>query len=169
MLSLVSFLFVLYASTAYLFICCFFFFFCTQKTSYELRFSDWSSDVCSSDLLRAVGRHDALADELAAAAVRPSDRPGIPAAALLQPDRRFDREDPCLVPARSAIVDAPEDQARSQRRCIPDALQLVVFAAPDVRGCQRVRGGRAVDGVSLARHAIYRDLSPQFFEGTSHG
>src|SRR3546814_17857917 len=68
-------------------------------------------------------------DELAAAAVRPSDRPGIPAAALLQPDRRFDREDPCLVPARSAIVDAPEDQARSPRRCIPDALPLVVFAA----------------------------------------
>src|SRR3546814_5513034 len=51
MLSLVSFLFVLYASTAYLFICCFFFFFCTQKTAYELRFSDWSSDVCSSDLM----------------------------------------------------------------------------------------------------------------------
>src|SRR3546814_17084055 len=25
-------------------------FFCKQKTSYELRISDWSSDVCSSDL-----------------------------------------------------------------------------------------------------------------------
>src|SRR3546814_8920481 len=29
--------------------CCFFFF--KQKTAYELRISDWSSDVCSSDLL----------------------------------------------------------------------------------------------------------------------
>src|SRR3546814_9678543 len=29
--------------------CCFFFFF-KQKTAYELRISDWSSDVCSSDL-----------------------------------------------------------------------------------------------------------------------
>src|SRR3546814_3637897 len=28
---------------------CFFFF--KQKTAYELRISDWSSDVCSSDLL----------------------------------------------------------------------------------------------------------------------
>src|SRR3546814_3772600 len=28
--------------------CCFFFF--KQKTAYELRISDWSSDVCSSDL-----------------------------------------------------------------------------------------------------------------------
>src|SRR3546814_8507045 len=27
------------------------FFFCKQKTSYEMRISDWSSDVCSSDLL----------------------------------------------------------------------------------------------------------------------
>src|SRR3546814_15959780 len=26
------------------------FFFCKQKTAYELRISDWSSDVCSSDL-----------------------------------------------------------------------------------------------------------------------
>src|SRR3546814_10580762 len=28
------------------------FFFCKQKTAYEMRISDWSSDVCSSDLLR---------------------------------------------------------------------------------------------------------------------
>src|SRR3546814_10455827 len=27
------------------------FFFCKQKTAYELRISDWSSDVCSSDLI----------------------------------------------------------------------------------------------------------------------
>src|SRR3546814_8884259 len=30
-------------------ICCLFFFF-KQKTAYEMRISDWSSDVCSSDL-----------------------------------------------------------------------------------------------------------------------
>src|SRR3546814_7247743 len=30
--------------------CCFFF---KQKTAYEMRISDWSSDVCSSDLLRS--------------------------------------------------------------------------------------------------------------------
>src|SRR3546814_4236812 len=29
-----------------------FFFFFKQKTAYELRISDWSSDVCSSDLIR---------------------------------------------------------------------------------------------------------------------
>src|SRR3546814_3053876 len=31
---------------------CDFFFFFKQKTAYEMRISDWSSDVCSSDLSR---------------------------------------------------------------------------------------------------------------------
>src|SRR3546814_8633797 len=31
------------------------FFFFKQKTAYEMRISDWSSDVCSSDLLAAFG------------------------------------------------------------------------------------------------------------------
>src|SRR3546814_6844747 len=33
-----------------------FFFFFKQKTAYEMRISDWSSDVCSSDLRRGAGR-----------------------------------------------------------------------------------------------------------------
>src|SRR3546814_11843893 len=28
------------------------FFFCQQKTAYEMRISDWSSDVCASDLVQ---------------------------------------------------------------------------------------------------------------------
>src|SRR3546814_9923036 len=37
--------------------CCFMcvFFFFKQKTAYEMRISDWSSDVCSSDLVNAYG------------------------------------------------------------------------------------------------------------------
>src|SRR3546814_1258987 len=31
-----------------------FVFFCKQKTAYEMRISDWSSDVCSSDLFSAL-------------------------------------------------------------------------------------------------------------------
>src|SRR3546814_20624174 len=34
------------------FLCLFSFFFFKQKTAYEMRISDWSSDVCSSDLRR---------------------------------------------------------------------------------------------------------------------
>src|SRR3546814_5140442 len=33
-----------------------FFFFFKQKTAYEMRISDWSSDVCSSDLFRGGNR-----------------------------------------------------------------------------------------------------------------
>src|SRR3546814_1583911 len=40
-------LFVLWILSVYLL---FFFFFFKQKTAYEMRISDWSSDVCSSDL-----------------------------------------------------------------------------------------------------------------------
>src|SRR3546814_1141434 len=40
-------------------------FFCKQKTAYEMRISDWSSDVCSSDLqpgqLMIMGREQATA------------------------------------------------------------------------------------------------------------
>src|SRR3546814_10081923 len=32
------------------------FFFFKQKTAYEMRISDWSSDVCSSDLLAPFGK-----------------------------------------------------------------------------------------------------------------
>src|SRR3546814_7702454 len=35
--------------------CMSFFFFFKQKTAYEMRISDWSSDVCSSDLRAGVG------------------------------------------------------------------------------------------------------------------
>src|SRR3546814_1993346 len=35
-------------------ICLCFFFFFKQKTAYEMRISDWSSDVCSSDLSERV-------------------------------------------------------------------------------------------------------------------
>src|SRR3546814_6314243 len=38
----------------FIFIYVFFFFF-KQKTAYEMRISDWSSDVCSSDLVDKVG------------------------------------------------------------------------------------------------------------------
>src|SRR3546814_2577597 len=37
------------------------FFFFKQKTEYEMRISDWSSDVCSSDLWVGTPRHPSLA------------------------------------------------------------------------------------------------------------
>src|SRR3546814_17049432 len=39
-----------YSNRSVFYCMCFFFFFFKQKTAYEMRISDWSSDVCSSDL-----------------------------------------------------------------------------------------------------------------------
>src|SRR3546814_8557469 len=62
--------------------CCFFF--CKQKTAYEVRISDWSSDVCSSDLqLRYEDHHRRPARP---ADLVEADRPGIE-------ERRFQVED----------------------------------------------------------------------------
>src|SRR3546814_3113505 len=58
---------------------CFFF---KQKTAYERRISDWSSDVCSSDL---APDRDATAPRAAARGYRPADRPA--AAATRRHDR----------------------------------------------------------------------------------
>src|SRR3546814_9844998 len=59
-----------------------FFFFFKQKTAYEMRISDWSSDVCSSDLTMNFGEGDyimtntpamlkAMARQVQALGVRP--------------------------------------------------------------------------------------------------
>src|SRR3546814_17424779 len=47
------------------------FFFFKQKTAYEMRISDWSSDVCSSDLIGTDRRRAFLGD--APRAMRPGD------------------------------------------------------------------------------------------------
>src|SRR3546814_2192016 len=44
-------MFLFFTCCFILVICCCVFFFFKQKTAYEMRISDWSSDVCSSDLL----------------------------------------------------------------------------------------------------------------------
>src|SRR3546814_3251160 len=41
-----------------------FFFFFKQKTAYALRISDWSSDVCSSDLLALLQADPEIADRI---------------------------------------------------------------------------------------------------------
>src|SRR3546814_1354113 len=48
-----------------LYVCLVFFFF-KQKTAYEMRISDWSSDVCSSDLAASRTLTSTLAHDLGA-------------------------------------------------------------------------------------------------------
>src|SRR3546814_9839909 len=68
-----------------LFIVCVTFFFFKQKTAYEMRISDWSSDVCSSDLTapqRQPGQSGQLAAE-ALAAKRRREYSGAPVGAAM--------------------------------------------------------------------------------------
>src|SRR3546814_9242677 len=74
---------------------CFFFF--KQKTAYEMRISDWSSDVCSSDLLKTPRRARAL----------PIDRGD-------KPDQR-DRRDRHML-AERGHEEAEEGDARDRER-----------------------------------------------------
>src|SRR3546814_9535062 len=57
---------------------CFFFF--KQKTAYEMRISDWSSDVCSSDLIPFDGADAPRPAEDEGAAGTPQGRQAAPAA-----------------------------------------------------------------------------------------
>src|SRR3546814_12033783 len=96
----------------------FFVFFCKQKTAYEMRISDWSSDVCSSDL-----------------AVEPSGQPLLDIAVAaeafhgLSAERRRQLADPILgdrrhhaapgglgLAARGAVEGSGEAEGKRRRR-----------------------------------------------------
>src|SRR3546814_10885723 len=69
--------------------CCSFFFFFKQKTAYEMRISDWSSDVCSSDLhvLAAIDGQRRAGDEIGLVGDQEQD----PAGDVLRPSQALDR------------------------------------------------------------------------------
>src|SRR3546814_9072974 len=55
--------------------CCFFFF--KQKTAYEMRISDWSSDVCSSDLSAVISRSPRKFESMSRRCVMPANISGL--------------------------------------------------------------------------------------------
>src|SRR3546814_3693069 len=65
-------------------------FFFKQKTAYEMRISDWSSDVCSSDLVETVRRRHAerIGRPGAAGQSKPAGRRGPPEAGAGPAGRR---------------------------------------------------------------------------------
>src|SRR3546814_7400907 len=71
-----------------------FFFFFKQKTAYEMRISDWSSDVCSSDLGGVAPGHPLAAQDVQAAGHQDGgagEHPGIRQVAEHQPARSEER------------------------------------------------------------------------------
>src|SRR3546814_9358599 len=84
-----------YSNSVWIYKCCssVFFFFFKQKTAYEMRISDWSSDVCSSDLdHRAVVGAQLRAREAGAAAAGLAHRLQLRAQALVGADAAGDHQ-----------------------------------------------------------------------------
>src|SRR3546814_4132014 len=82
------------------------FFFCfKQKTAYEMRISDWSSDVCSSDLAGGAERAGGGGNTDPGVVHRPLRRRAGGAAAgqpRLRPAARADRPGPCVQIGRAS-------------------------------------------------------------------
>src|SRR3546814_10303620 len=87
----------------------YFFFFFKQKTAYEMRISDWSSDVCSSDLLRLASLH--LGHALAQADLQGE-------ADLLQLAHPWPLRAQLNIAALGAGPDSPLCASRSEERCV---------------------------------------------------
>src|SRR3546814_5342468 len=91
---------------------CVFFFF-KQKTAYEMRISDWSSDVCSSDLLEEPDLERATAAETARAVL---------ALAIAQRHvRKLSLKE--ILPNRSPVVPVPPQVQRSDARQVAAAFK----------------------------------------------
>src|SRR3546814_5507735 len=89
---------------------CFYFFFFKQKTAYEMRISDWSSDVCSSDLGR--WQREALTEAGNSATSLPLHHPfGWPPSPSLRD--REDRQRPLPTPRRTC---PSQESSRSEER-----------------------------------------------------
>src|SRR3546814_18916358 len=107
------------------------FFFFKQKTAYEMRISDWSSDVCSSDLLRLPG--PVLKTRFAYYVVHPAHRrPRAPAAAFIEWLR---------------------EEAR-------DTAPASETASPPVGAAHRSRPAAPAGAVSISRHPPARSSAP---------
>src|SRR3546814_7587406 len=95
----------------------FFFFFFKQKTAYEMRISDWSSDVCSSDLFALheplpsenIAFSESLGRHLSSDVIALRDQPAAPLSAMDGYAIRFDDlPGPWAVVGESAAGAAPD-------------------------------------------------------------
>src|SRR3546814_3539638 len=96
------------------------FFFFKQKTAYEMRISDWSSDVCSSDLPRTamVRRGDGGLSEV------PVEELVIGDTVVVKPNERL-AADGFVVVGRSSVNQAPVtgESVPVDKEPVPDRAQ----------------------------------------------
>src|SRR3546814_9906827 len=96
-----------------------------QKTAYEMRISDWSSDVCSSDL-RALALADARGVPALVLTFEPHPR------TIFQPDRPVYRLTPAPLKARlleamgfRSVIEYPFDPELGSASCRERVCQYV--------------------------------------------
>src|SRR3546814_18447095 len=100
------------------------FFFFKQKTAYEMRISDWSSDVCPSDLVRAAV---------------PAPRRVRPAPTAATPESPSGREAPVLRARRASVLPKYAPAAAIRRRSAA-APHRVRSSPPRHRSSSSVEG-----------------------------
>src|SRR3546814_8148240 len=139
-----------------------FFFFFKQKTAYELRISDWSSDVCSSDLRR---HEDVVVLDVAQLV---SDHAlELDAVQLLEQargdgDGRVLRVAPGGEGVRRGIVD-DVDAGRGEPACDAAPLDAVVQTPvlPHPRGPGPAAGGGRGGGLPVRQRSEEHSSEPQ--------
>src|SRR3546814_7025901 len=92
----------------------FFFFFFKQKTAYEMRISDWSSDVCSSDLrpCACLCQRRERRQQRLCAGLRKCGRP--PDSNAVESERPLWRNDAVARSAGNCVVSGPHLSGRSE-------------------------------------------------------
>src|SRR3546814_17165702 len=133
---------------------CFFFFF-KQKTAYEMRISDWSSDVCSSDLLvdAVVRQREEERDAVRQIMERAFERFAL--------TRAFNRGGVLDPPMRAHRLAGP-DRARLAGRIIADGEDEVEPGRAGLREfgpAFRARAGRIESGSLEKREGWRRELT----------
>src|SRR3546814_520413 len=135
-----------------------------QKTAYEMRISDWSSDVCSSDLIGQVARALEASMQRAADAVRlereAAEEQGREAQRAQLLDRHFEafQDDSArLIKAVGGVAERLRDlsavsahQAQVNMGSVADAAAGAMQAAENVRSVAHT-SGRLVEAIAAIR------------------
>src|SRR3546814_993110 len=99
-----------------------FVFFFKQKTAYEMRISDWSSDVCSSDLLATNG----LSGRFHRPAAAPMPAPSADICLTCRPIRRQGR---AMTDASTAADTSPDQAPVSAKEEAVDTIRFLALLA----------------------------------------
>src|SRR3546814_8425237 len=128
--------------------CCYLFFFFKQKTAYEMRISDWSSDVCSSDL--------AFAEDI-------RDRYGVAVDAAIHAPHDYgdDRNHHAHVMTTTRMVDADGLGAKTRQLDVRSSASIEV---EEIRASWAAQVNDALELAQVAERVDHRSYARQGVE-----